>query len=76
MLNFSDIYKKKVVVLKFKELDLFLFLYICFYMCGKNEIFSLFMIFVELKKKVIFGVRYFILFIGLEIQVLEGILLR
>lgn len=36
-------------------------------MCGKNEIFSLFMIFVELKKKVIFGVRYFILFIGLEI---------
>lgn len=36
MLNFSDIYKKKVVVLKFKELDLFLFLYICFYMCGKN----------------------------------------
>lgn len=51
MLNFSDIYKKKVVVLKFKELDLFLFLYICFYMCGKNEIFSLFMIFVELKKR-------------------------
>lgn len=43
--------KKKVVVLKFKELDLFLFLYICFYMCGKNEIFSLFMIFVELKKR-------------------------
>lgn len=49
MLNFSDIYKKRL--LKFKGLDLFLFLYICFYMCGKNEIFSLFMIFVELKKR-------------------------
>lgn len=34
------------------------------------------MIFVELKKNVTSGVRHFILPIGLEIQVLEGILPR
>lgn len=50
MSNSSDIYKKKVVVLKFKEPDPSPSLHIRFYMRGKNEIFSLPMIFVELKK--------------------------
>lgn len=76
MSNSSDIYKKKVVVLKFKEPDPSPSLHIRFYMRGKNEIFSLPMIFVELKKKVTSGVRHFILPIGLEMQVLEGILPR
>lgn len=51
MSNSSDIYKKKVVVLKFKEPDPSPSLHIRFYMRGKNEIFSLPMIFVELKKR-------------------------